>query len=197
VSWTDVKFANTDVGFACAGSGLIYKTTDSGVTWAEVGDTTNFTSSLKKIAVVNENVVYVSGSSGTLLKTTDGGATWNKDPFSFEYNGKVETLDGGLAFCDENVGVVATSYSKAYGSTWYTHDGGATWNYVQAPFAPIVSKQSIYDADAVGDSTILLVGYGYSVLKSTDGGKTIWIWEQQRVKMFILKRSMPSMRIPM
>ncbi len=172
VSWKDVKFANSNVGYACASSGLIYKTTDGGYNWTEVGDTTNFTSSLYKIAVVNENVVYVSGSSGTLLKTTDGGATWSKDSFSFEYDGKVQTLDGGLAFCNENVGVVAVYTSKAYGSTWYTHDGGATWNYVQVPFMPIVSKQSFYDADAVGDSTIVLVGYGYSVFKSTDGGKT-------------------------
>ncbi len=172
MSWTDVKFANSRVGFACAGSGLIYKTMDGGLTWAEVGDTTNYTASLKKIAVVNEDVVYVSGSSGTLLKTTDGGATWEKNAFSFEYDGKVQTLDGGLAFCDANVGVVAVYSSKAYGSTWYTHDGGATWNYVQLPFSPVVAKQAAYDADAAGDSTIVIVGYGNSIFKSTDGGKT-------------------------
>ncbi len=171
-SWSDVKFANESVGYACAYKGLIYKTTDSGNTWTEVGDTANYTNSLYRIAVVDENTVYVSGASGTLLKTTDGGATWNPIAFSFEYNGSVQSLDGGLAFCNANVGVVAVKTSKAYGSTWYTHDGGETWNYVQLPFSPIVAKQSVNDAEATGDSTIVIVGYGYSVFKSTDGGKT-------------------------
>ncbi|MHB2148070.1 YCF48-related protein [Calditrichota bacterium LG25] len=168
-SWSDVGFANDLVGFACAASGgFIYKTEDGGYTWTQVGDTAQFTFDLNDIAVVNENTVYVAGDDG-VLKTTDGGATWTKINYTFEVSGSVQKLDGGIAFCNENVGVVATSANKA--ATWYTHDGGQTWNFVQLIFPGGISKR-LYDVAAYGDSTIAIAGYHFTIFLSQDGGKT-------------------------
>ena len=168
-NWRDVDFADNHVGFACGSEGLIYKTMDGGMTWAEVGDTAQFTFDLYKISVVDENTVYAAGKSG-VLKTTDGGATWSQIDYSFEVSGKAQKLDGGIAFCNANVGVVATSANK--GATWYTHDGGATWTLVQVTFPAGTISKRIYDVAAAGDSTIALAAYHYCVFLSEDGGKT-------------------------
>ncbi len=171
-SWYSVDFANDTLGYACGSKGFIFKTTDGGYTWTEVGDTTNYTMTLYKIAVVNENLVYVAGASGTILKTTDGGATWEKSSFSFETDGTVRSLDGGLAFCNADNGVVASKSSKSAGATWYTHDGGNTWTLVQLDFPATVGSKKNYDVAAVGDSTIVVCGYGYTVFVSRNGGET-------------------------
>ena len=168
-SWADVGFANRMVGFACGKDGVIFKTTDGGQTWVEVDDNTNFSFDLYKIAVVDENIVYVAGKSG-VLKTTDGGSTWAQINYSFEVSGKAQKLDGGIAFCDANVGVVATSANK--GATWYTHDGGATWTLVQLTFPAGTVSKRIYDVAAYGDSTFVLATYHYCIFLSEDGGKT-------------------------
>lgn len=168
-SWTDVGFANNKVGFACGKNGVIFKTTDGGQTWVEVDDNANYSYDLYDIAVVDENVVYVAGKSG-VLKTTDGGATWSQIDYSFEVSGKAQKLDGGIAFCNANVGVVATSANK--GATWYTHDGGTTWTLVQVTFPAGTISKRIYDVAAAGDSTIALAAYHYCVFLSEDGGKT-------------------------
>jgi len=171
-SWTDVGFANDTLGYACGYKGMIFKTTDAGYTWTEVGDTSNYTMSFYKIAVVNENLVYVAGSSGTLLKTTNGGATWEKIAFSFEANGSVRSLDGGLAFCNADTGVVAAKTNSAGGATWYTHDGGNSWTLVQLNFPYTVVSKKIFDVDAYGKSTFVIAAYGYTVFLSTDAGET-------------------------
>jgi len=166
--WKDIEFANENVGYACGSDGIIFKTTDGGATWAQVGDTANYKEDLCHLAVVNENVVYFAGKNATLLKTTDGGNSYIKSDYGFEG----QDLDGGIAFCDENVGVVISDANGGY--TFYTHDGGTTWNFVSvAPYFPVGTISSrLYDVAAAGDSTFFIAGYHYCGLLSTDGGKT-------------------------
>ncbi len=165
--WKAVDFVDANIGYACAGEGEIYKTTDGGVNWILVSDTL-YTDDLKALDAVTSEIVFVAGKDGCLLKTTDGGTNFVKSDSTF----LGEDLDGGIAFCDENVGVVISDGNG--GHTWYTHDGGDSWNYVNvAGIFPLGTASSrIYDVGAVGDSTILITGYNYVNLLSTDGGLT-------------------------
>ena len=109
-SWTSVDFANDMVGFACAGEGKIYKTVDGGFSWTQVGDTVNYNVSLKNISVVSEDTIFVGGASSTVLRSFDGGVTWQDVGYTFEAGGKVHDIDGGVAFANGRVGVVAADY---------------------------------------------------------------------------------------
>ena len=166
--WEDVKFADANVGYATSEKGFIYKTVDGGATWTMIADTANFSVTLKHLAVVSADIVYFAGKDGVLLKTVDGGVNFTKSDSTFDG----DDLDGGIAFCSENVGVVQSD--GVGGKTWYTHDGGQTWTFVTvAPLFPVGTMSSrIYDITAYGDSTFAIVGYHYCTFLSTDGGKT-------------------------
>ena len=166
--WEDVKFADANVGYATSEKGFIYKTVDGGATWTMIADTANFSVTLKHLAVVSADIVYFAGKDGVLLKTVDGGVNFTKSDSTFDG----DDLDGGIAFCSENVGVVQSDGKG--GKTWYTHDGGQTWTFVTvAPLFPVGTTSSrIYDVTAYGDSTFAIVGYHYCTFLSTDGGKT-------------------------
>ncbi|MCK4641587.1 MAG: T9SS type A sorting domain-containing protein [Candidatus Marinimicrobia bacterium] len=166
--WEDVKFADANVGYATSEKGFIYKTVDGGATWTMIADTANFSVTLKHLAVVSADIVYFAGKDGVLLKTVDGGVNFTKSDSTFDG----DDLDGGIAFCSENVGVVQPD--GVGGKTWYTHDGGQTWTFVTvASLFPIgLTSSRIYDVTAYGDSTFAIVGYHYCTFLSTDGGKT-------------------------
>ncbi len=167
-NWVDVEFADANVGYACSYDGFIFKSTDGGVNWTMVGDTANYTEDLKDLSVVNADIVYFAGKNSTLLKTIDGGASYTKSAFDFDG----EDLDGGIAFCDANVGVVISDATG--GHTWYTANGGTDWTYVSAGayFPPGTGSTRIYDVAAVGTQTIIITGYHYVTLLSNDGGQT-------------------------
>jgi photosystem II stability/assembly factor-like uncharacterized protein len=168
IEWNDIEFADANTGYACAEDGYVFKTVDGGATWTMIGDTANNSVDLEHIAVVSSDVVYFAGQDGVLLKTIDGGVNFTKSDSTFDG----DDLDGGIAFCDENVGVVQADGKG--GKTWYTHDGGKTWTFVSiAPLFPIgTTSDRIYDVAAYGDSTFAIVGYHYCTFLSTDGGKT-------------------------
>jgi len=166
--WSDVKFADADTGYATSEKGFIYKTVDGGANWTMIADTVNYTADMENLAVVTADIVYFSAEDGVLLKTVDGGLNFTKSDSTFDG----DDLDGGIAFCDENVGVVQPDGTG--GKTWYTHDGGTTWTFVSvAPLFPIgTTSDRIYNVTAYGDSTFAIVGYHYCTFLSTDGGKT-------------------------
>jgi len=169
IDWTEVEFADADVGYAAAEKGFIYKTTDGGVNWTMIGDTANFVADLKALSVVDANTVYFAGMDSTLLKTSDGGANFVAQGSPTTFMG--DDLDGAIAFSDANNGVVIADGSGGY--TWYTHDGGANWTMVSVgSLFPIgLSSSRIYDV-AVNGNMVIVGGYHYTLFISTDGGET-------------------------
>ncbi|HCK98665.1 MAG TPA: hypothetical protein DHW42_00970 [Candidatus Marinimicrobia bacterium] len=167
IEWNDIEFFDANVGYACAEDGYVFKTTDGGANWTMIGDTANVTVDLEGISVVSADVVYICGQGWTVLKTINGGASFTVLGDSTTFLG--EDLDGNIAFADENKGVVIADGTG--GNTWYTTDGGSTWNYVSvAGLFPIgTSSTRIYDVEMIG-STVLIGGYYYTTFISTDGG---------------------------
>lgn len=166
--WKDVEFANANIGYSCGEDGYIFKTTDGGLNWTMVGDTANYKNDLKALSVVNEDIVYFAGMDSIVLKTINGGTDFTKIDYGFNE----EDLDGGIAFIDENLGVVLADGNG--GNTWYTHDGGANWTHIQigSLFPYGLSSTRIYEVSGGGDSTFAIGGYHHCIFISNDGGKT-------------------------
>ncbi|MBP7886531.1 MAG: T9SS type A sorting domain-containing protein [Candidatus Marinimicrobia bacterium] len=176
-SWNDMEFIDANVGYACGNGGIIYKTTNGGSDWTMIGDTNTYKFDLYSLDVVNANVVYCAGKSGTVLKTIDG-STFTK--LSYNFDGDMtasdetrDDLDGGIAFFDENRGVVAVDFNKE-ATIWWTEDGGTNWHPVKiaAAFPPGVTSYRVYDVAVGGDSTVALACYHRVCLVSTNGGRT-------------------------
>jgi photosystem II stability/assembly factor-like uncharacterized protein len=162
----DVEFADADTGYTCATDGFIYKTEDGGATWTMIGDTANYVGDLKGLSVVDAKTVYFCGKDSALFKTVDGGASITRSAYGFQGN----DLDGGVSFISPTLGVVISDAKTS--DTWYTHDGGENWEYVQLIFPAGTSSGKIYNVSGAGDSTFAIAGYHRLTFISNDGGKT-------------------------
>ena len=70
-----VYFINSSLGFVCCDNGLVYKSTDGGLTWNPYG--TGITAvSLSAINFLDENKGVVAGKNGAIYLTVNGGAVW-------------------------------------------------------------------------------------------------------------------------
>lgn len=149
-------------------SGWVIQTTDGGVHWDMIGDTANYKVDLHHLAAVNADLVYFSGEDGLLLITTNGGADFTASEETF----LEQDLDGGIAFLNDNMGVVCSDGNG--GHTWYTHDGGDSWNYVSlgALFPEGARFTRLYDIAAAADSIFAICGYHHTVFLSENGGKS-------------------------
>ncbi|MFA5113710.1 MAG: hypothetical protein WC529_05390 [Candidatus Margulisiibacteriota bacterium] len=124
--------------WAITGTNMIFKSTDSGATWA-VQDSTAFSAPadarkvylITDVDFVDNNTGYVTGVGivgfspvvsslyGKVFKTTDGGTTWTQLATGMTSTPALLGVD----FADANNGVVV----GAYGTMLKTADGGATW----------------------------------------------------------------------
>ncbi|PHR26267.1 MAG: hypothetical protein COA38_15240 [Fluviicola sp.] len=91
----------------------VLKSTDGGLTWAEVG---NVGGNLRDIVVdpADEDIVYVA-SNGGVYKTIDGGTTWN------------QVLVGSIRDLELKPGTASTIYAATSGQVRYSTDSGGTW----------------------------------------------------------------------
>ncbi len=75
-NFKDVYFLSTTTGYAVGGNnstGIIYKTTNGGSTWA---GTVVSTSSLESVWFTSSTTGYAVGSGGKVFKTTNSGSSW-------------------------------------------------------------------------------------------------------------------------
>jgi len=171
LDWKDIEFLDADTGFATTDDGYIFKSVDGGGNWTMIGDTANFTLDVVDIAPVTPDLVFFSCDDGQVLTYNAG--TFTADTMMInDSTFTPDDLDGGIDFIDANVGVVSTDANT--GDTWYTHDGGATWNYVNiAALFPVgTASKRLYDVGGAGAGVFVISGYHYTTFVSSDSGQT-------------------------
>jgi len=153
-----IGFKDAVTGWVVGAGGMLYKTTNGGVSWSSV-DYGQGTATLRNITFLDANTGFMAGSGGYLLKTTDGGTIWNpvatktKDDFRF-------------------VGTAAPStlwYSCSNGTVNKTVDAGTTWStYSVGTAATINNDLSVIDANTV----IVSSNTANKVFYTSDGGNS-------------------------
>lgn len=149
-----IYFISENIGFSYY-LGNIKKTTDGGLNWTTVLDTTGI--NLFHMQFVNESVGYiVSHSAGRVYKTIDGGDNWTvcTAPPS------VGSLFC-LKFLDENIGFVSGS-SRLY----KTIDGGINWTTVHT------FSNNLWAIDFIDANVGFAAGDNNMLFKTINGGDT-------------------------
>ncbi len=169
-----VHFITPDRGYVggeIAGTGVLYLTTDAGVTWEKVA-LPGTPGPLNDVYFPSSSVGIVVGDGNYAAISIDGGASWMERSVPstvWPSGGDIQ----GVYFKDATIGfVVGKSQAGSGPRMARTVNGGATWENV-----PMTGAQNnLYDIDFFDANHGTVVGTGNPPRKSisTDGGST---WE--------------------
>jgi len=174
----DIYFVSPDTGFATGGiipvdSGIysstksvVLKTTDGGLTWAQVFVDSFIGGRIWKIQYVNRQLMvgsiepYYYHESVNMIKSTDGGNTWSIIHAGEFHNSNFPpnfSIIQGIGFLTPQIG-----YMGGYCNGMFeTFDGGATWDSI----AIGVNVNRIFVIDS---------NHAYA------GGKAVYKWQREQ-----------------
>lgn len=148
-----VFFVNDNTGWIAGYNNTIYKTTNSGQTWAQ--QTSPESSNFECITFVDANTGWACGSSGVVIKTTNGGANWFSQTFTASRFNSMDFIDANTGFiCGDN------------GNIRKTLNGGTTWNAQVSGVGQNLHEIRCYVNDivfAVGNNAIILRTTNYGI----------------------------------
>lgn len=146
-----VSFVDTLTGWVVGNGGRIFKSTNGGATW--LPQTSGTYVGLRQVFALDSLNAWAVGSLGTIRRTSDGGVNWT------------DVAGGGTR---ELYGCHFRSVSRGYivGTT------GAIlfWDGSEVTEQTSGTTESLQDVDFISDSVGWVVGDGWTVLKTTDGG---------------------------
>lgn len=168
----DLWFTDLQHGFAIGAYGALLETTDGGSTWEDVSDRLDNEDAyhLNAITEVKDTGLFVVGEMGSLFRSTDNGETW-------------ETLEG--PYQGSLFGVLATGEPQSLlvyglrGHLFRSADGGDSWQQVQLNTASGGTLEfGLANAALLDDGSIVVVGHGGSVLRSSDHGRSFSVFNR-------------------
>lgn len=159
-----LDLVNHSVGFAANTGSLIYRTTDTGLSWELVH---NAPRSIWDLHFLDNQHGWGGGDYGTIVVTNDGGNTWE----TMEYAAYVKGIKAVSAVDSLTVWVVGGE-----GSVAFTDDGGSTWQQIDGD--RYISSNLLKDCDFVGGNTGWVVGQYGEMLHTADGGRT-WVHQNR------------------
>lgn len=129
-----------------------------GAKWEQIAAPVNVT--LTAVSFADDKTGWIVGHDATILRSQDGGRSWSLQKFQPEVG---QPLLNVYAVDAQNA--LATG---AYGMFLATHDGGATWNEVEAP---AVREDGLHLNSLIrlGNGTLLIAGETGLIATSADG----------------------------
>ncbi len=99
-----MQFVNSNIGYACADIGRIYKTTDGGKNWLRLPSITQ--DPLFEVEFLDEKFGFICGFNGIILKTEDGGQNWIQmaSPLGTEHLYSLDLVDRNTAYISTHFG---------------------------------------------------------------------------------------------
>jgi len=161
----DVWFKDSSTGYAVGAYGALLETTDGGANWEDVSDRLDNEDGyhLNAIVAVKDSGLFVVGELGGMFRSPDWGQTW--ETLEGPYEG---SLFGALG--TEEAGTLLVYGLR--GHLFRSVDFGTTWEQIElnTPHnGPL--EFGLADGSLLADGSIVVVGHGGTVLKSTDNGR--------------------------
>jgi photosystem II stability/assembly factor-like uncharacterized protein len=162
-----INFVDSLHGWAGAGSGQVFRSTDGGLTWKGYATDAPFVVySLSMLDSLRGWGAGTDGIYGDIIRTTDGGKTWDwqREEFPRQYRGT-------YTFSDKKnitIGQTHNSTPPDTGVIVQTTDGGKTWTEQSTSFSNHL--YSVTFADSLNGWIVADAG----LLKTEDGGRS-WI----------------------
>ncbi len=169
----------------------VYKSTDAGKTWKNIGLKNSQSISRVRIHPTNPDIVYVSvlghafgpNEERGVFKTTDGGKTWNKVLYVNEKAGAED-----LVIDQQNPDIIYASIWEVYrtpykmwadvgtSALYKSTDGGTTWKVISKnPGMPaVVGKVGVAVSPADGNRVWAIVESPEGGLYRSDDGGANW-----------------------
>jgi photosystem II stability/assembly factor-like uncharacterized protein len=164
----DVWFKDLSTGIAVGAYGALLETTDGGQHWQDIGERLDNEDQyhLNGITYVKDAGLFIVGEMGSMFRSPDDGQTWEK--LEGPYQG---SLFGAVGTAQSNTLLAYGLRGNLFRST----DFGSTWEPIalQGERGPL--EFSIANASVLPDNSIVLVGNGGSVMRSTDDGETFTV----------------------
>lgn len=162
----DVWFKDVNTGFVVGAYGALFTTSDGGKSWEDVSDRLDSEDGyhLNAIVEVKDAGLFLVGELGVMFRSADWGQTW--ETLQGPYDG---SLFGAL-------GTGETGSLLAYGLRGHlfrSTDFGDSWQQIElnTPHnGPL--EFGLADGNRLADGSIVVVGHGGTVLKSSDDGRT-------------------------
>lgn len=166
-------FTTNDSMFFCGGNreknGFIYRSTNKGLSWTNVLESTNF--SFNKLYFKNSHLGFALGDELEIFKTINGGATWDHCPVldTVAFNFRVVLRD--INFLNDTTALIVGGDDFGNGIILKSENSGKTWHSV------LTENHELRSLQCLNETTAFVSGYGV-LLKSTDGGIN---WQYQSV----------------
>ncbi|MCP1445822.1 photosystem II stability/assembly factor-like uncharacterized protein [Pseudomonas sp. GGS8] len=167
----DVWFKDVNSGFAVGAYGALLETTDGGKNWEDVSDrlANEDQYHLNAIAAVKDSGIFIVGEQGSMFRSADQGLTWEK--LEGPYEG---SLFGVIGTAQPATLLVYGLRGNLYRST----DFGTTWEQVELKAARGALEFGLSGATLLDDGSIVIVGNGGSVIRSSDDGETFSVFNR-------------------
>lgn len=164
----DVWFKDRNHGLVIGAYGALLETTDGGATWEEVFDRMENEDGyhLNAITAVKDAGVVVAGEMGALFRSADAGQTWER--LESPYEGSFFGVQGTA---EPSTFLVYGLRGNLYRST----DFGDSFEQIEVRTARGPLEVSLSGSALLDDGSIVIVGNGGVVLKSTDNGQSFSI----------------------
>lgn len=146
---------------------LVMRTDDGGETWTRIIVPSKI--ELFHLDFAGSSRGWIVGDKGLILTTQDGGVNW------LAQNSKTDKTLYNVDFRDASEGY-AVGGNRGVGVILRTENGGATWETVKTNFS-----KTFLRVDFADDKNGWIVGYGGTILRSNDRGRT-WILQDSNTK---------------
>jgi photosystem II stability/assembly factor-like uncharacterized protein len=165
----DIWFKDRSLGYAVGAYGVLLETTDGGANWEDVSDRMDNEDAyhLNAIVEVKNSGLFAVGEQGMMFRSPDWGQTW--ETLDSPYEG---SLFGALGTNEAGTLLVYGLRGHLFRST----DFGSTWQAISLNTAnngPL--EFGLADGNRLADGSIVIIGHGGTVLKSTDNGQNFTV----------------------